>query len=143
MVIHTLRREANRPDGLRAPPPLHELGRRPRGVMAVDYHTRTPERHGGKGNRLLASLALCILISSINARRGGCSTVDGRRWHRREADRRELNAVVGGRRREFDVATPPDRHSCKSATTSTVQLHDGTKEEICDERYFLIQKLEF
>jgi hypothetical protein len=34
MVIHTIRREANRPDGLRAPPPLDELGCRPRGMMA-------------------------------------------------------------------------------------------------------------
>jgi hypothetical protein len=91
----------------------------------------------------LASLALRILISSINARSGGCSTVDGGRWRRREVERQELNAVAGGRWREFDVATLPDRHSCKSATTSTVQLYDGTKEEICDERYFLIQKLEF
>jgi hypothetical protein len=142
MVKHILRREANRLDGLRAPPPLDELGCRPCGVMAS---ITIPELHKTRRERESSTHVSCSSYSDLidRPRRGGCSTVDGGRWRRREAERRELNVVAGGRRREFDVATPPDCHSCKSATTSTVQLHDGTKEEICDERYFLIQKLEF
>ena len=71
----------------------------------------------------------------------------------READNSTLWPADGGASSTRPVrhagdsgcgSAPPLRLAPATASLQLLQQHDGTKEEqICDERYFLIQKLEF